>query len=242
MKFSLVIPLYNESLNVERIKMEVPSALDKIAQIEEYEIICIDDCSTDDTLVKLKAIKNPVFNVYKLEKKGGQSAAIAAGIRKCSYEIIGLIDADLQTSPHDFEKLIFTLLEGYDCVTGCRKKRNDNLNKRISTTIARNIRQWFLKDSFYDITAPLKVFKKECMAGFTFYDTFHRFIPLLIQMQGYKVVEIDIDHFPRTAGESKYGIRNRLWPGITSMFAIKWMLKSYLAIDVEKGDRKWNNG
>lgn len=236
MKFSLVIPLYNESLNVERIRQEVPSALDKIPHLEDYEIICVDDCSTDDTLKKLTEIQNPRFKIFSLVKRGGQSAAIAAGIRKCSYDIIGLIDADLQTSPSDFDKLLGKLLEGYDCVTGCRRNRNDNLKKRISTTVARLVRQRILNDSFYDITAPLKVFKSECVANLTFYDTFHRFIPVLIEMQNFKVVEMDIDHFPRTAGESKYGIMNRLWPGITSMFVMKWMIKSYLKVDIKEGN------
>jgi glycosyltransferase involved in cell wall biosynthesis len=233
MKFSLIIPLHNESGNVERISSEVHDALSHNQYINDYEIICIDDSSTDDTLAKLKNIKHEKFKIFKLSKRGGQSAAIAAGIKKSAYEVIGIIDADLQTSPYDYEKLLKKMNEGFDCVIGCRKHRKDNLIKRISTKIARLIRQTVLGDNFYDIAAPLKVFRKECVDYNFFFDTFHRYIPVLIQMQGFSVSEVDIDHSPRIAGESKYGINNRLWSGIISMFVIKWMIKSYLYIDTD---------
>lgn len=228
MKFSLIIPLHNESGNVERISREVPDAMTKNHLIDDYEIICIDDCSTDDTLAKLKNIKHEKFKIFKLSKRGGQSGAIAAGIKKSVYEVIGVIDADLQTSPYDYEKLLKKMKEGFDCVIGCRKHRKDNLRRRISTTIARYIRKAILGDNFYDIAAPLKVFRRECVDNLTFYNTFHRYLPVLIKMQGFSVSEVDVDHSPRMAGESKYGINNRLWSGIISMFVIKWMIKSRL--------------
>lgn len=84
-----------------------------------------------------------------------------------------------------------------------------------------------MNDGFYDITCPLKVLRKECIADITFYNTFHRFVPFLVKMQGYKVKEVAISHYPRVAGESKYGMWNRLWVGIKSMYAVNWMARNY---------------
>jgi dolichol-phosphate mannosyltransferase len=228
MEFSLIIPLYNESENVKRLIDEVQNALDADAQLTKYEVICVDDCSMDDTYNQLVEVTNNGFIVCKLRKHGGQSAALAAGVKLAKYEIVGFMDADLQSNPRDIARLLTRLQEGYDCVTGCRRRRNDPFRKRLSTTIARCIRQKYLSDNFYDISAPMKVLKKKCVEDLTFYDTFHRFIPVLIRMQGYSVVEVDIAHYPRLAGKSKYGISNRLWIGIKSMFAIKWMVFNWL--------------
>ncbi|MFH2138163.1 MAG: glycosyltransferase [Candidatus Omnitrophota bacterium] len=237
MNFSLIIPLYNESENVQRLFSEITTALSDNRHLDKYEVIYIDDASSDDTYAQLRQLETDAFRVFRVKKHGGQTAALAAGIKQAKYEILGLMDADLQSHPRDIQVLLDKLVQGYDCVTGCRRKRNDVFSKRFSTAFARKIRQKFLSDDFYDIGSPMKVFKKECVANLTFYDTFHRFIPVLIKMQGFKVIEVDVAHYPRIAGKSKYGISNRLWIGIKSMFAVRWMMKNWLDNAVETKEK-----
>lgn len=235
MNFSLIIPLRDEEESVDRIEKEVPIALDKIEVIKEYEIVCVDDGSTDSTLQKLKKIasENKNFKIISLKKGVGQTGALVAGIETAKYDTIGIIDADLQTNPNDFALLIKELKKGYDCVSGKRVERNDNLNKRFSTWIARKTTQLIIKNPFHDITCPLKVLEKKCVEGLTFYDTFHRYIPYLVQMRGYKVSEIPVSHHPRIAGKSHYGALNRLWVGIKSMFVVKWMKNNQIEYKIK---------
>lgn len=231
MNFSVIIPLFNEEDNVKTLLEKTEETLKNITQIEDFEIICVNDDSSDKTLENLKKYKTPHTKILSI-KKLGQSGATYAGIQNAKFEILGIMDGDLQNDPKEFEKLLTKLSEGYDMVCGARFERKDSLKKKISTNIARWTRQLILKDNFYDITCPQKVLRKECVEGLTFYNTFHRFIPFLVQMRGFKVVEEGIKHYPRVAGKSKYGIMNRLWVGIKSSFALKWMQANYLDIKV----------
>jgi dolichol-phosphate mannosyltransferase len=235
MNFSLIIPFSNEEEIIGRISTEVPAVLESIEYINKFEIICVDDGSTDKTLEYLNSIDDSRFKIISFDKNYGQSTAVYAGINNSRYDILGIIDGDLQTDPGEFEKLILKLKEGFDCVNGKRVRRKDGVGKRFSTWIARKIRQLVLKDGFYDITCPLKVLKKEAISSITFFDTFHRFIPFLVQMQGYRVVEIEVRHYPRTHGKSHYTALNRLWVGIKSMFAIRWMARNYIKYNLRKG-------
>jgi glycosyltransferase involved in cell wall biosynthesis len=223
MNFSLIVPVFNEEGSIPKLLQSLQSALSQNEFIADYEIVVVDDGSSDRTTKLLKESETAHLKIIKLDRNYGQTTAIYAGIKNSQYSTLGIIDGDLQTDPNDFVKLIRKLNEGYDCVTGKRTKRRDSLKKRISTFIARKVRQVVMKDDFHDITCPLKVMKRETVDGITFFDTFHRFIPFIVQMQGYRVAEIEINHYPRFAGKSHYGTLDRLFVGIKSMRAIKWM-------------------
>lgn len=228
MNFSLIVPLYNEEGNIKRLLEKLPTDLENNKYINDFEVLCIDDGSKDKTSELLKKYKEELklkkVRIIVLEKNLGQSGAIAAGIKLAKYEMLGIIDGDMQTDSEDFVKLLEKQQEAdYDCVNGMRTKRKDPLMKRVSTRVARKFRGWIMKQGFYDITCPLKVVKKKCIDNLYFYNTFHRFIPYLVWMQGYKVAEIPVRHYPRIAGKSKYGLRNRFWSGIKSLNAVLWM-------------------
>jgi glycosyltransferase involved in cell wall biosynthesis len=233
MNFSVIVPVYNEEGNIPKLLQSVHKALADSSFIEEYEIIVVDDGSTDRTAELLGESDTMRLKAIKLDRNYGQTTAIYAGIKSARYSFLGIIDGDLQTDPKDFDKLITKLNEGFDCVTGKRTRRSDSFIKKISTFIARRVRQFVLKDNFYDITCPLKVMKKETVDSITFFDTFHRFLPFIIQMQGYRVAELDIDHYPRFAGKSHYGTLDRLFVGIKSMRAIKWMQRNMVKYNVK---------
>lgn len=231
MNFSLIIPLFNEEENVKTLLEKTETGLKNISLIESFEIICVDDASTDSTLEKLKQFKTTNTKILSIAK-AGQSGATYAGILNAKYEVLGFMDGDLQNDAAEFEKLLEKLIEGFDMVCGARFERKDSFKKKLSTNIARWVRQAILKDKFYDITCPQKVLKKECVENLTFYNTFHRFVPFLVQMRGFSVAEVGIRHYPRIAGKSKYGMMNRLWVGIKSAFAIRWMKQNYLDIKI----------
>jgi len=236
MNFSLIVPVYNEEDNVERLLKRLKDSLGGNPHINSYEILCIEDGSTDKTFELLQRFKTPEVKIIKFKKNSGQSAAIAAGIKYAQYEMLGIIDGDLQTDPDDFIKLLDKQKKGYDCVSGARIDRKDNASKKFSTWFARKMRNWILNDGFYDITCPLKVLTKESIQNITFYNTFHRFVPYLVKMQGYKVIEIPVRHYHRIAGKSKYGVWNRLFAGVWSLYAVKWMSKNYISYEVELND------
>ncbi len=238
--FSLIIPIFNEEENIERLIDTLIRSLSSNKLINKYEIICMDDCSTDKSLELLEKAKaerlhqKENIKIYSFTKRKGQSAGIAAGVKVAKYEVLGIIDADLQTDPEDFKKMIPKLFEGYDCINGARYHRKDPFSRRMTTKIARGLHQFFLKDNFYDITCPLKVMRAECLKSLTFYNTFHRFIPVLVQMQGFKVIEIGVTHRPRIAGKSKYGLWNRLKVARQSFNAVKWMTQNYVSYEFKK--------
>ncbi len=226
--FSVVVPLFNEEENVGRLIDSLTESLERNRFVADYELVCVDDGSADNTLEKLRSFATAQTVVVSLPHNSGQSGALTAGMKASKFSLLGLIDGDLQTSPEDFEILLAALDDNCDMVTGVRVDRQDTLIKRIASRVANGFRRRVLGDSFRDIGCPLKVLRRECVMEIPLFDSFHRYLPHLVQMQGYRVREVPVRHFPRLAGETKYGVWDRTWIGLQSLYVVRWLGRHYI--------------
>ena len=225
---SVVVPLFNEQDNIIELQREIAQALNGI----EYELILVDDCSTDATLRRVQ--RGAGVRVIEFAKNTGQSAAMYAGIMAASGDVIALLDGDLQNDPADIPKMIAEIDRGADLVCGYRAKRKDTTFKRVQSRIANGVRSRFTRDGVRDTGCTLKLMRRECREALVPFYGMHRFIPALIKGMGYKLVELPVNHRPRVAGVSKYGFGNRAWKATCDMFAVRWMLSRQVKIRVRK--------
>jgi dolichol-phosphate mannosyltransferase len=223
---SIVIPLFNEEGNVKTLQQEVGAAMAG----REYELILVDDCSTDQTLSRIQRV--PGVRVLEFERNTGQSAAMYAGIHAAEGDVVVLLDGDLQNDPGDIPRLLAELERGADLVCGYRANRKDTLSKRITSRVANFVRSRFTRDGVRDTGCTLKAMRRECREALVPFYGMHRFIPALVKGMGYRVVEIPVNHRPRVAGVSKYGFGNRALKATLDMFAVRWMLSRQLKIRV----------
>ena len=223
-RISVIAPVYNEKDNVELFIKKVEETLkDKFLS---YEIILVDDGSRDGSteLIQKLAKNNSHLKNYHFTKNNGQTAALAAGFKFCTGDIVVTMDSDLQTSPDDIHTLL-PYLDRYDMVNGKRATREDGLKRKISSLVGNGMRNWITGDDIQDTGCPLKLFKKEVVKSFYLYEGMHRFLPTLAKINGFKVIEVPVQHFDRKYGQSKYGVWNRLWKGLKDAFAVRWMAK-----------------
>ena len=232
-KFTIIIPIYNEEDNLERLEIEllVFKQTSKIVT----KILFINDGSTDGSQTHIESIcnRNTNFNFLAFDKNYGLSTALKAGFEHVDTEFIGYIDADLQTSPKDFN-LLLEHINDFDLVTGVRTNRNDNLLKKVTSKIANFTRKLFTKDGIDDTGCPLKVIKTEYAKRIPMFRGLHRFLPAMILLQGGTIKQIPIQHFPRLAGTSKFGIHNRLLGPLADCFAYLWMKKKSIHYKISK--------
>ncbi len=223
-KFSIIIPLYNESCCIENLIEEIVVNLKTF----EYEIITVNDFSTDNTLEILHNLKNKYsLNIINNNKNLGQSLSIIEGIKKATTETIVTIDGDGQNNPKDIQLLFDKFSSGnYGLVAGIRLRRKDSLIKIISSRIANFIRSKYLDDDCKDTGCSLKVFSKKTFLSLPFFDGIHRFLPALFKGFGHKVIFISVDHRPRFGGKSKYGTFKRLLKGLSDMYRVKKIIKN----------------
>jgi glycosyltransferase involved in cell wall biosynthesis len=203
-------------------------SLPQLSLVDRFEVVFVDDASTDDTAGLLAQHRFDWLTLVSLPKRGGQSAALSAGIDVARHDVVGRIDGDLQTSPDDFDLLLHGLAHGFDCAHGVRAQRYDSVTRRVSSRVANAVRRRVLGDPFFDIACPLTVFRKECVRHVPRVDSFHRFLPYLIQLQGCTVTQVPVRHFPRLAGQTKYGVLDRLGIGITSLLAMRWYARHHI--------------
>lgn len=215
---SVVIPLYNEQDNIEALQCELHAALAGL----DYEIVFVDDGSKDETVARVES--RPEVKLLVFEKNAGQSAAMYAGINAARGEVIALLDGDLQNDPADIPLLLAEIKNGADLVCGYRAKRRDTVVKRITSRVANFVRSRFTKDGVRDTGCTLKAMRRECRNALVPFYGMHRFIPALVKGMGYKLVEIPVNHRPRTAGVSKYGLGNRAIKATVDMFGVRWLL------------------
>ena len=176
---------------------------------------------------------NNDFSFISFEKNCGLSAAISAGFQHTNTELVGYIDSDLQTDPKDFN-LLLEHIEEFDLVTGFRANRKDSFVKNMSSTIANGIRRSFTHDGMDDTGCPLKVIKTSYAKKIPMFNGLHRFLPAMILLQNGKIKQIPVKHFPRIAGEAKYGFWNRLLGPLMDCFAYVWMKKKYINYAIDK--------
>jgi len=224
---SLVIPAYNEQEVVAALLQRVEASLRQIGK--PFEVIIVDDGSKDQTPAMLdEAMKTrPWLRVLRMSANRGQSAAFDAGFKAARGQVIATIDADLQNDPEEIPRLL-PMLDGYDMVTGWRKERRDTKFRRFQTRFANRIRNWISEETINDSASSLKLYKRHCLEGIQLYTGMHRFMPTLVKMRGYTVLETPVKHSPRFAGTAKYGFRNRAWKAFCDLLAVRWMKKRYL--------------
>ena len=219
---SIVVPLLNEQDNIELLHSQITDALtDKY----NYEVIYVDDGSTDDSIVALIRLQqdDSRARIIRFRKNFGQTAALSAGFAHARGEIIVALDADLQNDPADIPKMIDKLHEGYDVVSGWRKKRHD---KAITRRFPSKIANWLISTitgvKLHDYGCTLKAYRREVLAETKLYGEMHRFIPALASWSGANIAEIVVNHRPRTAGVAKYGI-GRTWKVLLDLITVNFL-------------------
>jgi len=207
MDISVVIPVFNEAENISPLHAEITDALGKTGKT--YEIIFVNDGSTDataDEILKTRAV-DPGVKMIDLNRNFGQTPAVMAGVDLASGEVIVTMDGDLQNDPRDIPSLIKKLEEGYDLVSGWRKKRKDAFLLRVMPSKMAN---WLissvLKVPLHDYGCTLKAYRRNTIKGLNLYGEMHRFIPAIAGWQGARITEMEVNHRAREHGKSKYGI------------------------------------
>lgn len=235
---SIVIPAHNEAENLSPSLEEIHAAL---GGNREYEVIYVDDGSTDDTLPRLVAQARvfPRLRIVRHRRRCGQSAAIATGVSEARAPLIVTLDGDGQNDPAD----IAGLLEVFDrterpptpqLVTGYRRRRQDSWVRRLSSRIANTVRGRLLRDNTPDTGCGLKVFRRDAFLALPAFDHMHRFLPALFLRGGGTVVSVEVNHRPRLRGRTHYGTFDRLWVGIVDLLGVMWLLRRNTHPEVEE--------
>ena len=227
LEISVFLPVYNEEGNIEQLNIALTDALEGVGR--SYEVIYVDDGSTDQSLAKLREIatRDSRVRVISLRRNYGQTAAMSAGIDHARGEILIPMDADLQNDPSDIVRLLQKLDEGYDVVSGWRKDRKDTwLTRRLPSQLANGLISRLSGVELHDFGCSLKAYRRDALTDVKLYGEMHRFIPVYAGSAGARVTEIPVAHHPRRGGESKYGL-SRTMKVIFDLITIKF-LSSYL--------------
>lgn len=234
-KYSVVIPLKNEEDNVRELIDELVPVMEGLK--EPWEIICIDDGSTDHTLSLLLQLagQHSGLRILSFDKNYGQSSAFDAGFKAAKGEYVITMDGDLQNDPHDIPNLLF-IAEHADLVCGQRIKRRDPWSKRILSRLGNAVRSRFCSDGMKDTNCSLKIFRAACLRKIKMYQGMHRFLPALFKIEGFTVVAVAVNHRERKHGKTKYNLFNRSFNTIADMLAVRWMQKRHLKYRFDRCD------
>lgn len=224
---SVVIPFHNEAENLEPLIAEVHAALTgRVA----YELVCVDDGSSDGTAQALRAAQaaNPQVRVLHHRNQCGQSTAVRTGVKAARALWVVTLDGDGQNDPADIPRLFEAVQDperpaDLRLVMGKRQKRLDSAAKRYSSRIANAVRAWMLKDDTPDSGCGIKLFRRDAYLELPYFDHMHRFVPALIQRGGGSVKSVAVNHRPREGGSSHYGTLDRLWVGIPDLLGVIWL-------------------
>ena len=240
---SVVVPVHNEADNLKPLIDEITAAL---ATGPAYEIVYVDDASTDATRQQLSSLMAEVaaLRVLRHGACAGQSAAIASGVAHARGILIVTLDGDGQNDPADIPTLLTVMNETADAerdrllVTGHRVTRRDSAIRRLSSRVANAIRSRLLGDRTPDTGCGLKVFTRTAFLDMPRFDHMHRFLPALMIRQGGQVLSVPVNHRPRSSGQSKYGLFDRLWVGIVDLFGLFWLRRRAITPDVEELEKE----
>jgi glycosyltransferase involved in cell wall biosynthesis len=208
---SIIVPVYNEEENLPPLYQELRASLEPLGR--SFELLFVDDRSSDRSLAVLLGLRavDPRVRVVRLRRNFGQTAALAAGFDQARGEVIVTLDGDLQNDPADIPKLLAEIERGADVVAGWRKRRHDGLVlRRLPSLAANRLIAWMTRTKIHDTGCTLKAFRRELVKNMRIYAEQHRFLPVLSQASGARVVEIVVHHRPRRFGRSKYGIARAL--------------------------------
>jgi len=222
-RISVVIPIFNEAENLADLHRELTASLASLGQ--PYEILLVDDGSTDSSLERLLAIESsdPRVRVLRLRRNFGQTAAFSAGFDHARGEIVVTSDGDLQNDPADIPRLVAKLDEGYDMVCGWRRQRQDPFSKRVPSFLANRLISWATGVHLHDYGCSLKAMRAFVVKGLKLYGEMHRFIPAVASWMGVSLAEVQVSHRPRTRGASKYGL-GRTLRVLLDLFTVKFLV------------------
>jgi glycosyltransferase involved in cell wall biosynthesis len=233
-EISLVIPCYNEQDNLRALVTAIRAAVDPLKL--PYEVVITDDCSKDKSwdILKELAAADPRLRPQRFAFNCGESAASWAGMKAARGRCIVTVDADLQNDPRDLPAFL-QALEKFDCVCGTRvatRGQGDNFVRIASSRIANWVRNQLSGEQISDAGCTYRAFKRDCIADLKFFKGMHRFLPTLIKMEGFTVTEIPVSNNPRFAGQSHYGVWNRLFASFYDLLAVRWMKKRMLRYEI----------
>ena len=224
LEISVVVPLFNEEDNIEPLLIRLREALEPLGK--EYEIILVDDGSTDGSFESLRRLhaRDPRLKVVRLRRNFGQTAAFSAGFDQAEGRVIVTIDADLQNDPADIPLLLAKLEQGYDIVSGWRKGRQDPfLSRRFPSMVANFLISEVTGVKLHDYGCSLKAYRREVVKNVDLYGELHRFIPALASWMGISLAEVAVTHHPRRYGKSKYGL-SRTPRVILDLLTVRFLL------------------
>lgn len=236
LRFSLVVPIYNEEENVANLLAEIAEVL---LPHGPFEALLVDDGSKDRSLARMREWKaaNAAdwLRLVKLAKNGGQSGAVMAGVETARAPIVATLDGDMQNDPRDLPAMLAIVEKGEaDAVVGVRRKRKDTFVRRLSSRIGNGVRNLVTGDRVTDAACGIKVIRRRFFLRAPHFVGMHRFMATLVRYQGGVVVERDVNHRPRAAGVAKYGIGNRALRGLRDCFAVRWLRSRLLRHEVEE--------
>ncbi len=227
MDLTIVIPVFNEAGSIGPLLDEIAAVLEGQT---DYEIIVVDDGSSDATADRLDACRQQQSRLRLLQhpQRRGQSAAIASGVNAAQAPWIATLDGDGQNDPADIPALYATATAADApanlwLIAGWRRSRQDSRLKRISSRIANGVRSRLLRDNTPDTGCGLKVFTRDVFLALPQFDHMHRFLPALVLRAGGQVRSVEVRHRPRGLGVSKYGVHNRLWAGMADLLGVRWL-------------------
>jgi glycosyltransferase involved in cell wall biosynthesis len=226
-EISLVIPCYNEEGNLRELIKAIRASVDPL--MLSYEVVITDDCSKDKSweILKELAAGDSRIRVQRFAFNCGESAASFAGLKAARGKYLFTLDADLQNDPKDLPKFL-EALKTHDCVCGTRVKARgggDNFIRVASSRIANAVRNTLSGEQIADAGCTYRAFRRECIENLKFFKGMHRFLPTLFKIEGHTVTEIEVTNNPRFAGQSNYGVWNRLFASFYDLLAVRWMKK-----------------
>jgi dolichol-phosphate mannosyltransferase len=232
-ELSVVIPVYNEEDNLPLLWPELRDVLEAMAA--SFEVVFVDDGSRDRSAEIVRAMReaDPRVRLVRLKANAGETAATDAGFKAARGQRVVTMDADLQNDPRDIPALV-QRLEQWDAATGWRVSRGegDSLVRRLSSRVANRTRNWLSDETIHDSGCTFRAFRRECLRGLVLYRGFHRFIPTLLRMRGYRVVEVPVRNRPRRFGRSKYGVLNRVVVALVDLLVVRWMKNRLLRYEI----------
>ena len=230
---SVVIPVYNEEENLPHLWPELRAVLEPLGLT--FEVVFVDDGSRDRSAEVIRDFResDPRVRLVRLKTNAGETAATDAGFKAARGRWVVTMDADLQNDPQDIPALL-SHLDRWDAVTGWRVDRGqgDTVVRRVASRVANRARNWISDESIQDSGCTFRAFRRECLRGLVLYRGFHRFIPTLLRMRGYRIIEMPVRNRPRRHGQSKYGVLDRLFVATADLLVVRWMKNRILRYEV----------
>lgn len=225
-KISIVIPAKNEAENIGALVQAIDAVMKPFGT---FEIIVVDDGSTDDTGARARALGMPHVRLLRHANSAGQSAAVHTGVLAAAAPIICTLDGDGQNPPQELPRLFAPILADITgqigLVAGERVNRQDTWSKQIASRLANSLRCWLLKDGTRDTGCGLKAFRREAFLALPYFDHMHRYLPALFARDGWQVAHVDVSHRPRVAGQSNYSNLQRAKVGAVDLLGVAWLLR-----------------